>query len=289
MKTSISFLPKYKQDELRLIKSFILNIVPDVEMIILFGSYARDCWVEDKYVENGIVYEYVSDYDILILVQNQHKAKNRKSNSDIKRIMRNRGHCKTPISLIIESIKDVNKEITEGSYFFNDIKKEGILLYNSKNVKLAKRRKLNMVERKEKAQKNFDNWFDSANEFFDMFEYAFGKQSYKLAAFQLHQATERLYHTTLLVFTDYKPKLHDLDRLGVLASRLDIKFKKIFPRETDEERRLFNLLKRAYIDARYNMDFDISKIELEYLAKKVTTLKKLTDKICKKQIEKFVD
>jgi predicted nucleotidyltransferase len=30
-------------------------------MIILFGSYARGTWVEDKYTERGNVYEYKSD------------------------------------------------------------------------------------------------------------------------------------------------------------------------------------------------------------------------------------
>jgi len=40
-------------------------------MIILFGSYARGEWVED-YQEN---YEYISDYDILVITADRKTAK----------------------------------------------------------------------------------------------------------------------------------------------------------------------------------------------------------------------
>ena len=55
----------------------------------------------------------------------------------------------------------------------------------------------------------------------------------------------------------------------------------VFPKTTDEEKHLFELLKRAYIDARYKMDeYKISKAELELLAGKVNELKRLTEEIC---------
>ena len=60
----------------------------------------------------------------------------------------------------------------------------------------------------------------------------------------------------------------------------------IFPQTTDEEKRLFELLKRAYIDTRYKMDeYTITKSELEYLADKVNRLKELTDRICREKIQ----
>ncbi|WP_097044328.1 hypothetical protein [Flagellimonas pacifica] len=59
----------------------------------------------------------------------------------------------------------------------------------------------------------------------------------------------------------------------------------VFPKITDEEKHLFELLKRAYIDARYKMDeYTITKGELEYLAERVNELKRLTEKICKAKI-----
>jgi hypothetical protein len=44
-------------------------------MIILFGSYARGQWVEDIYTEGHITYEYISDFDILVLTRLKKTAK----------------------------------------------------------------------------------------------------------------------------------------------------------------------------------------------------------------------
>ena len=51
MKKSLAHLPKEKQDELEIIRDIILEKVPDVRMIILFGSYARNEWVQDTHLE----------------------------------------------------------------------------------------------------------------------------------------------------------------------------------------------------------------------------------------------
>ena len=75
----------------------------------------------------------------------------------------------------------------------------------------------------------------------------------------------------------------------------------VFPQTTDEEKRRFELLKRAYIDARlvsrslaqaeYKMDeYEITKVELSYLAEqRVNELKTLTDTICKEKIAEIGD
>jgi predicted transcriptional regulator len=52
-----------------------------------------------------------------------------------------------------------------------------------------------------------------------------------------------------------------------------------------EQRNSFTLLKKAYIDARYKKDYKITKKQLEYLAKRVQVLQKLTNKICKAKME----
>lgn len=58
MKTDYSHLPEHKQAELKAIKEALIPRYSEIEMILLFGSYARGNWIEDKYVEKGITYEY---------------------------------------------------------------------------------------------------------------------------------------------------------------------------------------------------------------------------------------
>lgn len=65
MNTSIQHLPSHKQRELTNLTNFLKEF-KEVEMVILFGSYARNTWVEDRYVEKGILYEYKGDFDILV-------------------------------------------------------------------------------------------------------------------------------------------------------------------------------------------------------------------------------
>ena len=282
LNSDLSHLPAAKQDELKTVREIILAKVP-AELIILFGSYARGEWVED-YQEK---YEYVSDFDILIITKDRKTAKRSKTWRDLEAQLRD--HPKlTKTNIIHHSIGFVNNKLEKNSYFFLDILKEGILLYDSGNYQLAEPKELNPAERKAKAQEEFEHWFEGANNFLDLFETAFEKGKQKEAAFLLHQATERYYAAILLVFTDYKPRTHDIEDLGNQAGKLHPGFLRVFPTKTEEEKRRFELLKKSYIDARYTKNFKIEKAELNYLSGRVNILKELTERICKEKIQSFI-
>ncbi len=285
MKKSLSHLPKHKRDEIKALTEIITEMI-DAEFIILFGSYARGDWVEDVYTaDDGVTYEYKSDYDLLVVVKDLPKYEYKGYRDRIKKKARRSEACDTRISIIMHSVDEIKEAIKKGRYFFVDIKKEGIQLHSSKRFRLPAIKELNAKQRKSNAEAHFKNWFESAKEFFDTTFDDIKKKRYKKAAFELHQATERFYHTVLLVFTDYKPKIHDLLDLGVRVDRLSSKFKEIFPKKTEEEKRLFELLKRAYIDARYKIGYKITKKELEYLSKRVSRLQSMTEEVCKAKIK----
>jgi uncharacterized protein len=291
LKTDISYLPHHKQDELKLIVATLVPSYSEIEMIILFGSYARNSYVEDKYIEKGITYEYKSDYDLLIVLSNNKKAD---ADSYILTVggKLNALNLPTPVHPILHGIDFLNAELENGSYFFDDIKKEGIVLFNSTRYQLANKKEFTPKEKQEQAQLYFDNWFKLASMFFESFEANFLKgindlDYLKVAAFELHQATERFYHCIQLVFTGYKSKTHDLEILGQSAKSFNMEFGKVFPMVTKRERERFILLKKAYIDARYNIDYKISKEDLEYLAERVKLLIVLTDNVCKEKIASF--
>ena len=245
MKNTLTHLPKEKQEQLQAATDMI-RAKMNPEMIILFGSYARGNWVED-YQEK---YEYVSDFDVLVITKDRKSAKRSKQWHELeKELQGGEGLPKT--NIIYHSIGFVNDKIEKNSYFFTDILKEGVLLYDSGNFKLAQPRELKPEERKAKAQEEFEHWFEGANRFLETAIIQVEKEWYKEAAFNLHQATERYYAAVLLVFTDYKPNTHDLEDLGQQVANLNPAFYTVFPTTTDEEKRLFELLRRAYVDARY--------------------------------------
>ncbi len=283
MKKSLSHLPSYKQAALKRIVGYIREEV-DPAMIILFGSHARGDWVEDRYTENGVIYEYISDYDILMIVEDYKMADHRARWDRLAERISRAGDLVNPIC---HSIHYVNHKLSEGQYFFTDIKKEGILLYDSKQFKLERARKLSPEERQQIAKEDYKYWLESANTFLHGFDLYLKKRRYKEAAFELHQATERFYTTILLVFTNYKPKFHNIEKLDKRAAAEHPGVLPIFPRATEEEKRLFELLKKAYVDARYKKSYKINKRELEYLAGRVRKLRTLTRKICREKIAGF--
>lgn len=286
MKTDLTHLPEHKQAELKAIREALIPRYGEIEMIILFGSYARGNYVEDKYEDKGMTYEYKSDYDLLIITTKNSQADSDSLTNAIGGKLEEL-NLPTPVNPIFHGIDFVNKELRDGSYFFDEIKRDGILLFTTNRYQLDEKQPKSPAEQQAKAQKYYDAWFESADGFFRHYNHAMKDGDLKIAAFQLHQATERYYGTIQLVFTGYKPKTHDIEVLGRLAKALDMEFGKVFPRATIEERRRFTLLRKAYVEARYNMDYNIGKADLEYLSERVQLLKKLTEQICKRKIESF--
>lgn len=288
MKNTLTHLPAQKQHELKDITAAICAY-PAVEMLILFGSYARGDWVEDSYEEEGILYHYQSDYDLLAIVKTRGIHKQRRLESDLKEAVYQLPYVNTPCSIIAHDAKYLNTQLAEGQYFFSDIKKEGILLYSSGNVHLQEvGKELDPEKRYQLAKEDFEHWFASAVNFYDLVEICIVKHNYNDAAFLLHQVTERFYNAILLVFTHYKPKTHDLETLRQLTNALDHKFIQAFPLNNAEEVRLFELLRDAYIDARYNKNYVITEQELLWLAERVKTLQRLAKKLCMEKMQTFL-
>lgn len=284
MKSSIDYLPEHKQKEITNICSVIVEML-NPDMVILFGSYARGNWVEDKYIEYGHTYEYKSDYDILIITEtnlnsNQLMSQWRKTERKVEDLANS-----VSVNLIHHSHGFIKKELLEGSYFFTDVIREGILLYNNgRNFPLELPDKLDPEKVKARAKEEFEYWFKSAKGFYIDFQNAFSREDYRIAAFHLHQSAERFYTALLLVFTGYKAKTHNLIDLNTQAEVIDPKFKRVFPRDTEEGEYRFKLLKKAYIDARYKKNYNISKEDLEYLSVCVENLHDSVKIVCESKL-----
>ncbi len=286
MKKSLAYLPKNKRDELERIVAAIIESCDDVEMIILFGSYARGDWKEETDLKPERKSGHKSDYDILAVTKEKSTAENTGIWKDITRKALKMG-LSTHVRIVAHDIQDINIKLAEGQYFYTDVKKEGCLLYDSGNFKLARKRKLKPEEKKRIAQDYYDHWFGQAKDFNKNYEFNYKEKMLSLAAFNLHQATETSYKTILLVFTNYNPNEHLLGLLGSMAEEHNRALKNIFPKKTKREEKLFELLDYAYIGARYDPRYRIEKEDLEYLSERVRILLELTERICIKKIKSF--
>jgi uncharacterized protein len=287
MKTSLSHLPGYKQEQILKITEVIKEVVAS-EKIILFGSYAKGTWVEDEYIENGIRYSYISDYDFLIVTKNN-EEKEYLLNDKI--VNRSRHITNVAVNCLIHDMDYINEGLSIGQYFFTDIINEGVLLYDNDQLQFAKPKQLAAEEQKEIAQRYFDQWFNRAKIFLRIAIDCLENNELKIGVFQLHQATENFYNTVLLVFTGYKPKTHSLEKLRQYAKPYSKELLEIFPERSGDkmESHLFDLLKRGYIDARYKNDYIITEEELSALIGKVRKMQETVEGICSKKIGSLVN
>ncbi|MES2676732.1 MAG: HEPN domain-containing protein [Pseudomonadota bacterium] len=293
MKTSLNHLPKLKQQELEKIATTIQENCTDTQKIILFGSYARGDYKEAKDLKPDRKTGHISDYDILVVTEKKEVALDSMLWKKISDHCRNLKLSADP-RIITHDIEALNIKLAEAQYFYSDIKKEGVLLFDSKKFQLADQRDLTAKEEQRIAQDEFNHWFDRATGFYEYFEIGFakidigGKEDNGLIAFFLHQAAESAYKTIHLVFTNYNPNEHFLAALSLELEEFCPQLKNLFPQNTDQEEGRFKLLEYAYIGGRYDPEFCISKEDLEILAKEVKILLDLTQKICAEKIRSFI-
>ncbi len=289
MKKLLAHLPKEKQTELMLITEKICDIAPEVEMIMLFGSYARGDWVDGPHVQGRgrLTISKTSDYDIFVITRFGYTARDTELWDKVKTELA-KMDLSTIVRILPRDIEFVNFKLQQGQYFFTEIVNDAIILYDSGEVELSDRKPLDPARTKEAAQGNFDDVFLAGKEFYMFYEVGMKKHKYKRAAFMLQQATEFSYKSVLLIFGNECPQEHHLDVLGDLAVDYCPELAGILPRETEEERELFELLDYAYIGGRYDCFYKITKKQLEQLGPCVKKLHEVTEKACKEKIESFV-
>lgn len=288
MKKSIKYLPEEKQEDLKYLVSMVLERIPQTQMIILYGSYATGKYVEfDTRIDFGIRTTYMSDYDILVVTD---KAKDKEVGQkldNIEEIYYKDPDKQTPVQFINDDIKKLNKDLSDGRYFYTQLKEEGIVLYDTGKYKLLRRRKLRYDEIKQQAEEYFEEKFKRASNFRKYSIIADKEKDYKEASFFLHQACENLFYAVRLVFTLENSKQHNLSKLLASVRKYSGEFEKIFPRKTEEEKRLFTLLKSAYVEARYNPDFMVMKEDINVLIPMVEKLFELVKRICEQRIKEY--
>jgi predicted nucleotidyltransferase/HEPN domain-containing protein len=250
--------------------------------VILFGSYARGGWVEDR------LSGYRSDYDILVVVSGHEFTDLQEywsvADDTFVREYTVTHELSTPVSFIVHSLQDVNDQLAKGRPFFSDIARDGNMLFEAEGHPLAKAKPLTADEVTAEARAYYEQYFESAGAFEASAKFLIERGNLKEAAFNFHQTAERLYHCTLLVFTLYSPKSHRLSFLRSQAEGLDERLRDIWPDNDKFARRCFAKLQRAYVEARYSSEYEITIEELTWLQDHVGRLGDKTKQICEARL-----
>ncbi|MBD9375529.1 HEPN domain-containing protein [Rhizobium sp. ARZ01] len=249
--------------------------------VILYGSYARGDWVEDR------LSGYRSDYDLLLVVSTKSFADERDLWEGIEEqlLKEQIAHrIETPAVPIVHTLQDVNDQLSRGRPFFVDIARDGLVLYEEPGHTLAQSKPLTVDEKFEEAKLYLEQWLQLSHDALRVAEFSIANNIWRDGTFMLHQATERAYHCALLTLTLYSPKSHRIKVLRSQAERIDNRLIAAWPRDSRFSRRCFELLSRAYVEARYSSKYAISNEELTWLVERVKILQSLVETICRERL-----
>lgn len=297
MNTDLDHLPANKRRELDRVVQILFEEFEDalgeptgprklgrILKIILYGSYATGRWVHEPHTERG----YRSDFDLLVIVNQKEltdwlkywdKAAER---IDRETMILNR--LRTPVNFIVHTLQEVNDGLAHGRYFFMDIAKDGIALYQSDNSELHKPKPKTPQQAYDMAQGYFDQWFNLAVASRMGFQFFYGNKQLSHAAYNLQQTCEQLYYSVLLVFTFYTPYSHNLKYLRSLAERISPRLIDVWPREVRKVEARFLKLKDAYVKARHSDQFMMTEEEFSYLSERVEHLGTVVNQLCQEKL-----
>ncbi len=255
--------------------------------IILFGSYARGDWVEDP------VGRYFSDYDLLVVVDQEKLADPLEFwEGAEKRLLDELSagqRLRTPVNFIVHDLDDVNEQLTRGRYFFTDIVRDGVALFETGELALVEPTPLSPEAALKESREYYEKWMESAERFLTNGSENLARNWNNEAAFLLHQAVERLYYCLLLVLTLYAPKSHNLVRLRGLAEPLDPRLAEVWPTDTKFHKRCFELLRAAYVKARYSPHYKVTAEELAWIQERIELLQSLVKELCEARVRQLAE
>jgi predicted nucleotidyltransferase/HEPN domain-containing protein len=284
MKTSLDHLPAGKRKELDLVVSVLREGFAEalsrrtmprfrngkLLKIILVGSFARGDWVEDP---KG---RYFSDFDILVVVNHEDLTDLEKfwggPDEILLKELASGERLRTQPNFIVHSLDDVNEQLRLGRYFFTDILRDGITLFEEGGFPFVPPEALAPHDAYSETRAYFGEWSRGSATFLRGAKFYRQDGSPKEAAFSLHQAAEKAYHGLILALTLYSAKTHRLNLLRDRAEAMDGRLIGVWPRTNKFERQGFDLIRRAYVEARYSPHYVISDDHLAWLEERVAAL-----------------
>lgn len=259
--------------------------------LVLFGSFAKGTWFEDS--RSG----RASDIDLLAIVSHEALTEMSAFWQEVEDRLFHDPAIQRDVSIIVHTLQDVNRQLKDGQYFFSEIIGQGIILHedtepdrngNPKNL-LAKPAIADPQKAYIQALDYSRFWKRSAKQFL-----AVGRQGtetgpewFRNSAFQLHQSAESAYRMFLLTVTLYAPGTHHLGKLRSIARTIDERLEEAWGPSQKPYKRYFELLRRAYVEARYSPAYETTKEILAWQADRIEELIKIADTLCIERLERL--
>lgn len=298
-RTSLRHLPKAKQAEIAWARDLVFaefaeaiagRRAPDIRdgkilKLILHGPYASGAWVDDP---TG---RYFADYEFLVVVSSDRLADVGEFWLECEKKLlfafANREYLRTPVRLTVLTFSKVGDQIRQGSRYFQNLIEEGVVLHDTPGLFWPDYDAPASLDMAADAELHLEEGLNLVAEFLGSAKLSAANGWFRKAAFDLHQATERLYHIVLLVLVGQSPHTHNIVDLRKRAEAASEPLRAVWPAETREDRRCFELLRSAYNKSRYHRHYRVSESEARWMIEQVEFLSHLTEEVCEAQVARL--
>lgn len=238
--------------------------------IYLLGLTHQRKRTESLFSVHGVSASWISHYYVLLLVE---RSNNYTLCSVQDKIENNLQHI-TPVTAIVLYLDEFIQWLLNGHPFANAVCQKAQLIYEDNGI-LPIPKEVNEQEQKKEIETLYTQTASKLESFLAGAELYKIRKEYKLAAFMLHQAAEQSLRAMLIINTGLKINTHSIDKLFRYNSMFCYQLPELFPRNNEKEKRLYTLLNKAYIHARYKDDYSITHEELTTLTEKLKRIKQL--------------
>ncbi len=259
----------------KLVQDIVQQVSPE-KIFLLSVCMHRHC-SENIFVPRAIECEKVACYDLLVLA-----AENEQRNNDaLQDAIESKCGEAGFVTAFVFRMQQFNTWLMNGHPFACKVYHAAQLCYDAGMVPLATPAEYDAAEVQNRLITEFNRNVNLAAEFLSGAELFTIRKQFALAAFHLHQAAEQLYTGIIHIITGLRLQTHNLDKLHRYSKHLLEGLPALFPRDTQQEKHLFKLLQKAYIESRYGNDYCIKPEELCLLHRRIVKLLELCRQIAR--------
>lgn len=246
------------------LKEVIIKIA-EPDMIFILGVTLQHKKFESIFSKSSQSYQQLSDCTLLILITNLANKELHDWQDKIE------NHCSRllPVTTLVLATSIFVEWLQADHSFACFVSKHAPVLYDAENVCMSDFSAVKEGINDKETSGQLEEGFSKAKEFLAGAELYRVRKQHKMAAFMLHQSAEQALRALLKTGTGYHANTHSIDRLLRYGSLVAHQLSELFPRQTEQDRRLLTLLQKAYIDTRYKEDYKITDEELRILADKI--------------------
>ena len=260
----------FQTDEYITLTRLILQAAPAVRIFLLGTTQAKHR-TASIFTSDTLQNETKEHYYVLVLVKRNREASYNCVQEKIEAVC----FPVSPVTAIVLDFEQFNSWLSEGHPFACRVTAKALVLFEDMSMSLADALAVDCEAEKKARETAYSQGLNKVEEFLAGVDLYRIREQNKMAAFMLHQAAESALLTILKISLGLTVNSHNLDKLARYCSLATSSVADILKRNSENEKRLFQLLQRAYIETRYREDYYINTPDLLNITGKIRLLQEV--------------